>query len=235
MTLLVRYDAGDPRDGGQAAGGARTVSSRWRALPLAAAFACVLAGCNDSTSPPSGSNGDPLAALLVVPPPAGYVTNTAATGPLDLNAARQSTPADPDQLGTELGRNGFDHGYARVWVNGGDFVTDEVLRLHTTAQARTIVEVERQALADAQGFDATSDTTLPGSVVYTSFSSTRQGGHDVFCQGVWFPMAHDVFGVTTCSTLPAGATGVEQLAETQYAAAASAEGVPPLPAPSATP
>lgn len=200
------------------------------ARALAAGCAALLLGGCDSAAAPAA---DPLAALLSVLPPAGYTASATATGPLDLDAARQSTPADPALLGAELGRDGFDHGYARVWVSGGNFVTFEVLRLHGAAQAQSVVRLERQQLAGAQGYFTSGDPALPGSVAYTMYGTTRSGGHDVFCQGVWFPMARDVYGVTTCSPQPAGGTEVEELAEQQYAATAPAEGVPPpSPAPS---
>jgi hypothetical protein len=189
-------------------------SARGAALLLAGSAALLLTSCDDSSSA-----SDPLASLLVVPPPAGY-TQSSVSGHLDLESASSSTPADPATLTRELSRDGFDHGWAQVWVKGGDFITFEVLRVGGAAQASRVVALEQSALQGAQGYVVTSLQSVPGSVEYTAFASTRRGGKDVFCQGVWFPQARDVYGVTTCSTLPAGGSLVEQLAPAQYAAAA---------------
>jgi hypothetical protein len=191
---------------------------RARRAPLfLAGSALLLAACDDASSPSS----DPLASLLVVPPPTGY-TQSDASGHLDLESAAASTPADPARLSRELSGDGFDHGWAQVWVKGGNFITYEVLRLRGAAQTSRVVALERSALQGAQGYVVTALQAVPGSVEYTMFGTTRSGGHDVFCQGVWFAVSRDVYGVTTCSPLPAGAAVVEQLATAQYGVASQA-------------
>lgn len=174
----------------------------------------LLAACGGSSTP-----SDPLAALLVVPPPAGY-SQDPASGRLGLEDAAASTPADAGTVSRELAGDGFDHGWARVWVNGGDFINFTVLGVGSPAAAARVVELERSALRSGQGYATTTLPAVPGSVEYTGFGGTRSGGKRVFCQGVWFSRGDDVFGVTTCSPVPAGGVDVEQLATAQYRAAA---------------
>jgi hypothetical protein len=185
------------------------------------AFAAVLCVCAAACGDDPGS--DPLLALLAVPPPAGY-TEQSASGSLGLDAASSSTPADPAATSRELASDGVSRGYARVWVKGDDFITFEVLRTGGAQQAQHAVAFEHSVLASAPGYVTDDDVNIPGSVVYTMFGTTHSGGKNVFCQGVWFPSGRDVFGVTTCSPLPAGATQVEALAEAQHRAARSAPG-----------
>jgi hypothetical protein len=168
-------------------------------LGCAIGAAALLTACDDSSKP----SGNAATALLLPGGPQGYTLNASASGPLDLNSARVATIADPDTLGTALGRNQFDTGASAVWQQGDDYETDIVFRFHTPAQAQAVLDVEHRAM-DALGSVATAPDTIPQAWAYTMFGSTRSGGKQVFCQGVWFAASADLYGITTCSPLPGG-------------------------------
>lgn len=144
----------------------------------------------------------PDTSLLLTAGPQGYVLNPNVPESLDLDAARVATIADPDTLGTALGRNGFSGGESRVWQQGQSYETDLVFTFHTAAQARTVLEVEHQAMTNGLGVVASPGGDIPDSWAYTMFGSTRQGNASVFCQGVWFATGTHLFGITTCGPNP---------------------------------
>ncbi len=177
-----------------------------RTLPLiavAGAAALVLAGCDSSgTSPGTSSAPQGAQALLLPGGPPGYTLNTSASESLDLDAARVATIADPDTLGTALGRNDYSGGAENVWQQGDRYETDAVFRFRTAAQAAAVLEVEHTAMTNGLGVVADPAQGIPNSWAYTLFGSTRQGGKSVFCQGVWFTVSSDLYGITTCAPTP---------------------------------
>jgi hypothetical protein len=65
-----------------------------------------------------------------------------------------------------------------------------------------VLEVEHAAMQSGLGVVATPADGIPGSWAYTMFGATRQGNRSVFCQGVWFAAANDLYGITTCAPTP---------------------------------
>jgi hypothetical protein len=168
---------------------------------LAAALAALLlAACDGASASPSATST--ATGLLLPGAPQGYALDGAASGPLDLDAARVATLADPTVLGTALGRDGFGGGAENVWTQGSRYETDIVLRFHTAAQAEAVLEVEHAAMQSGLGVVAAPAESIPDSWAYTMFGATRQGNRSVFCQGVWFAAASDIYGITTCAPTP---------------------------------
>jgi hypothetical protein len=204
-------------------------------VAAAVLLAAALSACDDSAATNPGGSAA-AAAQLLGSGPQGFTLNAAASGPLSLAAARVATLADPDTLGTALGRNGFDAGHATVWQHGTDYETDMVLRFHTSEQALAVLDVEHQAMRSGTGVFASAVESIPNSWAYTMFGATRSGGRQVFCQGVWFAVDADLYGVTTCGATPAGESAAVARAGQQYQRALSLAGRLPLPAaPSPTP
>jgi len=181
--------------------GAVFLPRRPAALGAAALTALLLAACDSASSAGSGTTPAPSGPLLS-DAPQGYALDGAASGPLDLDAARVATIADPTALGTALARNGFDGGDENVWTAGQRYETDIVFRFRTAAQAAALLEVEHAAMQSGLGVVATPADGIPDSWAYTMFGATRQGNRSVFCQGVWFAAGSDLYGITTCAPTP---------------------------------
>lgn len=171
-----------------------------RRLLLATTAALALAACDGGGAAPSSTID--ASGLLLTAAPQGFTLDAAASGPLDLDAARTATIADPDTLGAALGRDGFSGGAENVWQQGQRFETDIVFEFRTAAQSAAVLDVEHSAMTRGLGVVATPADNIPDSWAYTMFGSTRQGGKSVFCQGVWFTVGADLYGITTCAPSP---------------------------------
>lgn len=186
-----------------------------RRRPLAAALllasSLALAACND--------DGSDLASLLLTDVP-GYTAATSDSGPLDANGAATSLPTAAGATAQALSSSYFSAGYSRIFLrNGGgaasDYVILSVYAMSTPHGAASFVAFERTALEDTGTVEVFSVDSVPDSTGFVLTGPTKRGNRSVFCDGVIFPHASDVYAITMCSAMPTDASLATQLARQQ--------------------
>jgi len=173
----------------------------------------LLASCDDS--------GTDLA-NRVISSISGYSAAAADSGPLDRSAASQSLPTLASQTASALDAAGFRSGYSRVFLQGGspsgDYVLVSVYVMASAQLATQFIATERSALQSTGTVALFNADGLPGSLGYTLTGPTQHGDRQVFCNGVAFAKAANVYAVTTCSATPEDSRLAVDVAQRQAAA-----------------
>jgi hypothetical protein len=186
------------------------------------AAAALLAACGDGSGVPSSavppSTTGPASALLEQPP-AGFQLTLDST--LNLAQASIATPAGQAATATALRGAGFSGGQERVWSKSDEHVTALVLELDTDVDAAAFVQFEREQISASPAAAVSPDADIPASFTFALYGVTRQGSHQTFCQGVWFPAGSRAFELTDCAGAPRYPNLVEGLARQQFARATS--------------
>jgi hypothetical protein len=190
--------------------------------PIALGVAAVLlTACGGGSGVPSSavqpaSTSGPAGALLTQPP-AGFQLTLDSS--LNLSQASIATPAAQAATATALRGAGFSGGQERVWTKSDEHVTDLVLELGTDVDAAAFVQFEREQISASPAAAVSADAAIPASFAFTLYGVTRQGSHQTFCQGVWFPAGSRAFELTDCAGSPRYPNLVQGLAEQQAARA----------------
>lgn len=162
------------------------------ALAVVAAAACASPG---SPSPSAGVSV-PLVARV------GSGFGQKLDVPLDLDGASKATPAAAAPTRATLRGQGYAGGEERVFTQGDEYVTVLELELSTTVGAAAVVGFEAQQLGGSIGARVYPDQQIPGAQAFDLEGLTRSGGHQAFCQGVWFAAGTAAFEVADCSSAP---------------------------------
>ena len=157
--------------------------------------------------------------MLLTEPPADF--QLAVDSGLSLSTASTATPAPPAATAAALRSAGFSAGQERVWSKGDEHVSDLILALDTEVDAAAFVQFEGKQIAASPAAATSADPQIPASVTFTLYGVTRQGSHQTFCQGVWFPAGARVFELTDCAGAPPYPNLVQGLAQQQFARASS--------------
>ncbi|MEA2682361.1 MAG: hypothetical protein QOK05_689 [Chloroflexota bacterium] len=174
----------------------------------------ALAGCSGSATGPAADASLPSA--LISNPPAGYSPSATGTGPLDVQGASYSTPADVDQTAAILKAQAFRAGYVKVWQKGPDYITAAIYRFDTASHALAFADFEKASISGEVGsyvYVLTQPSWGTGFVI-TSKNKTRT--KLIFCQGGLFALETDVSLVQTCGEQPNSSTMVDALTNQQY-------------------
>ena len=187
----------------------------WRRLAAIGVATLALAGCASGTVDMSSTDAA-LQALLINDPPAGYSRSASGTGPMDLQTASYSTPADVSQTAAALQSGHFERGYARVWLKSADYITVAIYRFDTVAHAAGFAAFEKGRISGEVGTYAYSllQPSFGTGFIITSPNKTKT--KLLFCQGGLFPVDVDVLIVETCGVQPAWASLAESLARREY-------------------
>lgn len=193
------------------------------AAAVALAAGAVLSACSSDSGPQSSAVPPPStsgpAALLLTEPPAGFQLTLDSA--LNLAQASIATPAAQAATAEALRSAGFSAGQERVWSKGDEHVTDLVLELDTDVDAAAFVQFESRQIGASPAAALSTDASIPASVAFSLYGLTRQGSHQSFCQGVWFPAAAKAFELLDCAGSPRYPNFVQGLAQQQYARASA--------------
>lgn len=164
------------------------------------------------------ADDDPLGQVLLndddVPNGFGAVKGP-ASGPMTIEDAIVSTAADAGDKRRFLETSGFQGGYSRVWTKGDDYVTALAHEFSSDRGAKRLVAFEIAQLSDTSTERFTVND-IAGARGYILSGVKRKGQDPVFCQGVWFAVSTQAFGVSTCGAQPNTTATAERLAVEQY-------------------
>lgn len=200
---------------------------RPRLLPIAIVLlALVAAGCSADRE----DLDHPLAGRILEEVGGPYERVDGPSGPMDLDDAITSVGyISPTRVRRQLGRTGFQEGYARVWRDTPvetaedeetaqrSFVTVLVFDFLSEGRAWDMIRFavgELDELRGAQGFDVPG---LDGGRGYTLNARAPGSSDPLFCQVVWFARGTSAFEVRTCDPTPGSTGKVEELAKQQVA------------------
>lgn len=180
---------------------------------LLASTALALSACSD--------DGTGLASRLLDTVP-DYTLSASNSGALDTTGAAKSLPTDPTTTTQALTTAHFNAGYSRIFLrdNGAEYVLLAIYAMDSANGATSFVAAERSALEGTGTVQLFSDDAVPNSTGFVLTGPTKRGTRYVFCDGIVFPHASDVYAVTTCSTMPTDASLATQLARQQAQRAA---------------
>ena len=185
-----------------------------------AAVCCTLvlvAACGQSDT------GQSLSNLVLSQAPAGYTNQPiGGGGTMSIDDAASATPADPGAVRSFLQTSTWNGAFARVWVRGTDYAEDLGYGFASSADALRFARLEVSALQAATGNYVYPLAQVPAAQAFIIYSQTRVGGHNVFCNGVWFPVQTRVFELLTCGSMPQDGQLAAKLAVAQYAAVGGA-------------
>lgn len=178
---------------------------------LLAGAVLLIAGCGQSDTAQS------LSSLVLGQAPAGYANQPIGdAGTLSIDDASSATPADPGTVRSFLQTSAWLGAFARVWVRGTDYAEDLGYAFATAADAQRFAGLEVAALRGAQGNYVYALPQVPGAQAFIIYSTTRVGGHDVFCDGAWFAAQSRAFELLTCGATPSDGQLATQLAIAQF-------------------
>ena len=184
-----------------------------RSAALLVVLCLVASGCSKSREDPD----DPLGKALLESAGTGFERVDGPSGPMDLEATSSALGyVRSTELRRQLGRTGFQQGYARVWRNDSDaFVTALVLDFVSERRAAEMVAFATERLKALPGAFAFPVTDIPGAQGFILNGERRTGSDALFCQLVWFPRGTRAHEVRRCGEQPAVATTVLTLARKQ--------------------
>jgi len=182
----------------------------------------LLAACSDSTSI-AGGESSVLGQVVVATGPAGY--RVAVDHALSVEDVATATSSEPRALARTLQRTDFDGGWSRVWTSGDAYLSIVVVAAGTAFGAQELQQFQAQQLSGGSGVVAYPDADVPGARAFDFYGLTRQGGRQVFCQGVLFSIEALVFTLNDCNSAPRAADRVLAVARAQYVRAAGQLGV----------
>lgn len=160
---------------------------------------------------------------LITRVPNGYTLDSRASGHLDAASAVNSTVADSGAMSTLLGRDHFDGGQSRIWINDGSFIGVFVYEFGSAPGA-----------ADLEGFEISQAELRPGGGVSSGdavlfpvaglaaargfFASgmSRVTNQPIFIEGAWFTVGSRAYLVETGGSQPGGTGLVSSLAVQQH-------------------
>lgn len=199
----------------------RGPASHLRAWGVAAGVVAALSACGES------STGQSLASLVLNQTPQGFHSQSVGdNGTLSIDDASAATPADPTTVRQYLNSSSWRGAYARVWVSGSDYVEDLGYTFASSDGAAGLVKLETTTLQAGQGNYVYPFTAIPGAQGFVLYSQTRVGGHDVFCNGIWFAHSTDAFEILTCGATPGDDSRASQLADQQFQAVGGTPATP---------
>ena len=183
-------------------------SGRWRLLlSLLCWIAVALCACGD--------NG--LASVALASPPVqGYTAQPVGdNGSLTLDDAATATPADPMHVRQLLTTRSWAGAFERIWAAGDDYLVDLIYEFPTAESASAFATLEISEIkANAANF-VYAVSPVRNAQGFVLYSQTRQGGKNVFCNGVWFSIHARAFETLDCSSSPNGGTVALQMAMQQ--------------------
>ena len=127
----------------------------------------------------------------------GFTPSAAATGPMDVDTAAQSTTLRSEVLRGYLEENDFRSGFARVLTRDEEFVTLLAFQFEQARAASGLVDLVLDGLSTSIAFQPYDDPAVPGSRGFTLTSDV--GGQVRFCVGEWFVVAARAYAVTRCA------------------------------------
>lgn len=203
-------------------GGGR-LRRRAAGLACCAVLPLMLGACDSGAGSGNAASGG-LGQIVLATGPAGY--RVALDGALSADQMAGATSSDPHALAQTLARTGYDGGWSRIWASGDSYLAIVAAQTGSPFGAQELLEFQAAQLTAGRGVTPYDDPDVPGARAFDFYGTTRQGGRQVFCEGVIFQVAADVFTLNDCAPGPRPADRVLAAARSQYLRAAPALGVP---------